>query len=365
MDIDLTNPIFSDEDKARAYLEAQRWPDGVICPFCSSLDDVKLLESKAHGPGWYHCNACRKLFTVRVGSVMERSHIPLTKWALVFHLMAASKKGVSAKQVQRMLGFKSYKSAWFMCHRIREAMKLDTAAGPIGGKGKIVESDETFVGGKKKNVHRGKPEPKKKPVHALVERGGMVRAKHVADVTAKTLREAIAKNVDPQSTMNTDDSLAYYHMSREFAAHGVVNHSKGEYVSKDGKAHIQSAESFFAILKRGVTGSFHEKATMSIVHTDTKLTLVRLEYWALAAHMNTPPVPDGVPPFLVNGHHCHGWADNRGFFSPRVSNDGRSFARPLPGNVQSFSNAFRWLCGEYNIECGRDIPEYPGRDVLV
>ena len=253
--IDLTNPIFSDEDKARAYLEAQRWPDGVVCTFCGGLDAVSPLKSEAHGPGWYHCNDCRKLFTVRVHSVMERSHVPLTKWALAFHLMAASKKGISSKQLQRMLGV-TYKTAWFMTHRIREAMR-DTSSEPIGGEGKTVESDETFVGGKKKNVHKGKPEPKKHPVHALVERGGKMRASHVADVTAKTLREAIAKHVAKGTTINTDDALAYYHMSKEFAAHGVVNHSKDEYVSKDGKAHIQSAEAFFAILKRGVMGSFH------------------------------------------------------------------------------------------------------------
>lgn len=256
--IDLTNPIFSDEEKARAYLEAQRWPDGVTCPFCGGLDEVKPLTSEAHGPGWFHCNDCRKLFTVRVGSVMERSHIPLTKWALVFHLMAASKKGVSAKQVQRMLGFTSYKTAWFMCHRIREAMKSDASAGPIGGAGKIIESDETFVGGKKKNVHKGKPEPKKHAVHALVERGGKMRAKHVADVTAKTLRKNLTELADRKSTLNTDEALAYYYMGKKlFAEHRAVNHSKDEYVSKDGKAHVQSAESFFAILKRGVYGSFH------------------------------------------------------------------------------------------------------------
>ena len=254
--IDLTDPIFHDENKARAYLEAQRWPAGVNCPFCGTFG-VGLFNSVAHGDGWYHCNDCRKAFTVRVGSVMERSHIPLAKWALVFHLMAASKKGVSAKQVQRMLGFRSYKTAWFMCHRVREAMSPDAKAGPIGGRGKVVESDETFVGGKKKNVHRGKPEPKKHAVHALVERGGQMRAIHVADVSARTLRKAIAKHVDKGTTMNTDDALAYYHMSKEFAAHGVVNHSKDEYVSKDGKVHIQSADAFFAILKRGVTGPFH------------------------------------------------------------------------------------------------------------
>src|SRR5262245_11878713 len=121
-DIDLTNPIFSDEEKAREHLEAQRWPDGVTCPFCGGLDAVSPLKGGSMGPGWHHCNDCRDKFTVRVGGVMERSHIPLTKWALAFHLMCASKKGVSAKQMQRMLGFASYKTAWFMCHRIREAM---------------------------------------------------------------------------------------------------------------------------------------------------------------------------------------------------------------------------------------------------
>jgi transposase-like protein len=188
---------------------------------------------------------------------MESSHIPLTKWALAFHKMAASKKGISAKQLQRELNLGSYRTAWFMAHRIREAMGLSPKDGPIGGDGRTVESDETFVGGKAKNVHKGKPVPKKHAVHALVERGGKVRAKHVADVTAKTLRQTIAKHVDPKSTMNTDDALAYYHMSKEFAAHGVVNHSKDEYVSKDGMTHIQSAEAFFALLKRGVMGSFH------------------------------------------------------------------------------------------------------------
>ena len=255
MEIKLTNPIFSDEAKARAYLEAQRWPDGVSCPFCGTLDGVGPLNSKAHGDGWYHCNSCRKAFTVRVGSVMERSHIALTAWALVFHLMAASKKGVSAKQVQRMLGFKSYKTAWFMCHRIREAMKPPADAKPLGGKGKTLVSDETFVGGKKKNVHRGKPEPKKYPVHALVERGGEVRASHIPDVTAKTLRSALEKNADRRSKLHTDDALANLSIGKDFAEHKTVAHTLGEYVRGD--VHTQDVESFFALIKRGVTGSFH------------------------------------------------------------------------------------------------------------
>ena len=155
-DIDLTNPIFSDEDKARKHLEAQRWPDGISCPFCGGLDTVSPLKGASMGPGWYHCNACRDKFTVRVGSVMERSHIPLTKWALAFHLMCASKKGASAKQLQRMLGFTSYKSAWFMAMRIRTAMTPSKNGGKLGGEGKVLESDETFVGGKAKNAHKNK-----------------------------------------------------------------------------------------------------------------------------------------------------------------------------------------------------------------
>jgi len=262
MALNLTDPIFHDEEKARAFLEAQHWPNGPVCPYCQERKNVVRLGGAAAKLGQVLCRPCRKKFTVTVGTVMERSHIPLTKWLLAFRLMASSKKGMSAHQMHRMMGI-TYKTAWFLCHRVREAMGLPKTAGPMGGKGKIVESDETFVGGKKKNVHRGKPEPKKHAVHALVERGGELRAKHVADVTAKTLRKAIAKNVDPKSTMNTDDALAYYHMSKEFAAHGVVNHSRDEYVSKDGKAHIQTAESFFALLKRGVYGTFH---SVSEVH---------------------------------------------------------------------------------------------------
>lgn len=255
-DVNLTNAIFHDEDAAREHFEKLGWPNGPICPHCGETQKVYRLSGKSHRPGLVHCNACDQAFTIMVGSVMESSHIPLTKWALGFHLMAASKKGVSAKQLQRTLGI-GYRAAWFMAHRIRLAMTPDTKSSPIGGSGKTVESDETFVGGKKKNVHRGKPEPKKHAVHALVERGGKVRASHVPDVSAKTLRAAIAKNVHPKSTMNTDDALAYYWMSKEFAKHGVVNNSRDEYVSKDGKTHIQSAEAFFAILKRGVMGSFH------------------------------------------------------------------------------------------------------------
>ena len=172
---------------------------------------------------------------------------------LAFRLMTASKKGMSAHQLHRMLGI-TYKSAWFMAMRIRESMR-DPNAGPLGGPGKVIESDETFVGGKKKNVHKGKPEPKKHAVHALVERGGEVRAKHVADVTAKTLRRNLVTMASRKSDLHTDQALAYDHIGKEFAKHETVNHSLDEYF-RDGVG-VQSAEAFFALIKRGVYGTFH------------------------------------------------------------------------------------------------------------
>jgi transposase-like protein len=255
--IDITNPIYHDEEKARSHLEAQLWPDGPVCPHCGSFA-VTALHGTAHRKGLYQCNEteCREQFSVTVGTVFERSKIPLHKWVLAAQLMGSSKKGVSSKQIQRMLGV-TYQTAWFMTMRLREAASPDPKDGPLGGHGKVIESDETFVGGKKKNVHKGKPEPKKHAVHALVERGGKMRAKHGPDVSAKTLRKNLVTMTSRKSTLNTDEALAYHWMGKEFADHGAVNHSQDEYVSKDGKTHIQSAEAFFALLKRGVYGTFH------------------------------------------------------------------------------------------------------------
>ncbi len=259
MAIDLTNAIFHDEEKARAFFEEQRWLNGPICPFCGNPEAVKPLAGKSMGPGWFHCGACRDKFTVRVGTVMERSHVPLHKWALAFRIMASSKKGVSAHQLHRMLGTGSYRTAWIMAMRIREAMAPDMdVAGPIGGEGKTLESDETYVGGKAKNAHRSKPIPKKHAVHALVERDGEVRAKHIANVTAKTLRETIqTAKADLSSILNTDAASANVAPGQDFSDYAMVNHAAGEYVKDDGKTHTQSVESFFALLKRGVYGSFH------------------------------------------------------------------------------------------------------------
>src|SRR4051812_27103872 len=183
MNINITDPIFHDEAKAVEHISESRWPDGVDCPHCGS-GKVTLMRGKTQA-GYWLCNDCRDKFTCRTGSVMERSHVPLHKWLLAFHLMAASKKGMSAKQMERMLGV-TYKTAWFLCHRVREAMDGAAPTGPMGGKGATVEVDETYVGGKAKNRAHRKPAPKKAVV-ALVERDGHARSFHVANVTASNV----------------------------------------------------------------------------------------------------------------------------------------------------------------------------------
>jgi transposase-like protein len=253
---DMTNPAFTDETKAREFLEASRWPDGAYCPRCGQFDTVNPLGGKSMGPGWFFCSHCKDKFTVRTGTVMERSHIPLHKWLMATHLMMASKKGMSALQLQRMLGLGSYRSAWFMCHRLREAL-APVKAGPIGGENKVVESDETFVGGKAKNRAYAKKPPKKAVVMTLVDRDGESRSFHVADVSAKTLREKIVTTVSRKSYLATDELATYEPIRREFSGHGTVNHSANEYVRMGGFLHINTAECRFSLMKRAVYGTHH------------------------------------------------------------------------------------------------------------
>jgi transposase-like protein len=253
---DLTNPAFTDEDKAREFLEASRWPDGPVCPFCGQLDTVAKLGGKSMGTGWYYCSGCRDKFTVRVGTVMERSHIPLHKWLMATHLIMASKKGMSALQLQRMLGLGSYRSAWFMCHRIREAL-TPASATPIGGQSNVVEADETFIGGKAKNRAYAKREPKKHAVMTLVDRDGESRSFHVANVKAKTLREKIVTTVSRKSHLMTDELASYEKVGREFANHGTVNHSANEFAKLGGFVHTNTAECRFSLMKRAVFGTHH------------------------------------------------------------------------------------------------------------
>lgn len=251
MNINITDPIFHDEAKATAHIEAQRWGGEPVCPHCGSLA-VRKMGGKTQ-KGMFLCNDCRDKFTVRTGTVMERSHVPLHKWLLAMHIMAASKKGMSASQLGRMLGV-TYKTAWFLAHRIREAMEGANPTGPLGGKGKTVEADETFVGGKARNRAFKKP-AEKKIVLTLVERGGYSRSFHIATINHKTLKGLIYTNVDRESDFMTDMGKSYQGMRYHFNTHGVVEHQRRQYV--DGDKHNNSAENFFSIFKRGVVGTYH------------------------------------------------------------------------------------------------------------
>ena len=252
---DLTNPIYSDANKAREHLEALHWPNGAVCPHCDERERVTRLTAATARAGLHKCNACRKQFTVTVGTIFEDSKIPLNKWLLGFRLMAASKKGISAHQLHRSLGI-TYKSAWFMAHRIREAMDGADGDGPLGGPNEVVEADETYVGGKARNRAFRAPAPKKAVV-ALVERDGRARSFHVANVNAKHLAGLILTNVSRDTHLMTDESTVYTRVGKEFAGHTSVIHSANEYVRKGGWAHSNTAENFFSIFKRGVIGTYH------------------------------------------------------------------------------------------------------------
>jgi transposase-like protein len=255
--VSLSEPRFHDEDAAREHIEASRWPNGaIVCPHCGSLA-VRRMGGKTQA-GMFLCNDCRDKFTCRTGTVMERSHVPLHKWLLAIHLMSTSKKGISAHQLMRNLGLGSYRTAWFLAHRIREAMGLgpEPASGPLGGENKVVEVDETYVGGKAKNRAFKEPEPKKAVV-TLVERDGHARSFHVANVTAKTLKPIIASNASNASALMTDESTVYPKIGEGFATHHTVNHSANEYARLGGYVHSNTVENYYSILKRGITGVYH------------------------------------------------------------------------------------------------------------
>jgi transposase-like protein len=253
MKADFNNPIFQDADKAREWLETELWPDGAVCPHCGSLECSTKVQGKTARAGLYMCNACRKQYTVTVGTLFERSHIPLNKWLYAAYLLMTSKKGISTHQLHRTLGV-SLKSTWFMMHRIREALREGKFPGGLGGENKVVEADETYVGGKAKN--RKNKVRAKQIVVSLVERGGKVRSRHVADVTGKTLRDAIVTQVNRASYLMTDEAAVYPKIGDEFAGHGSVNHSAEEYV-RAYFWHTNTVEGYFSILKRGVVGTYH------------------------------------------------------------------------------------------------------------
>jgi transposase-like protein len=247
---------YADEDKARGLLESLRWPNGPVCPHCQATKVYRLTPkatSKSPGrKGLLKCAACRKQFTVRVGTIFEDSHIDLSKWVMAIHIMCASKKGVSAKQLERMLGL-TYKTAWFMAHRIRYAMTEGPMAALLTG---TVEVDETYVGGKTRLGIRGRGSERKTPVVVLVERGRAAVTQVVDRVTAKNLHAVIREEVSTESAIMTDELKSYRGIGRHFkGGHRTVNHGRKEYARGD--CHTNTAESFFSLLKRGVYGAFH------------------------------------------------------------------------------------------------------------
>ena len=264
---DITNPIFTDKDEARKHLEAVRWPDGAYCPHCKCTD-VRKLEGKSHRAGLHQCNntECRQQFTVTVGTVFERSKVPLNKWLLATHLMTSSKKGISAHQIHRMIGV-TYKTAWFMCHRIREAMSDDNPP-PLGGKDKVVEADETYVGNKtalkkkramqRQGIKGWGGTNNKYTVVSLVERGGSIRSFHIDKATKANVRDILVRNVDRKSDLMTDESNLYTEIGPEFNRHGKVHHARGQYVK--GNASTNTLEGYYSIFKRGMVGTYQHCA---------------------------------------------------------------------------------------------------------
>lgn len=248
--VDFDEPRFQNADKAREYLESVRWPKGAICPHCGSIEKHYPLRGKSQRPGLYRCLDCLEQFTVTVGTVFERSHIPLHKWVMLTELMCSSKKGISSHQIHRMLGV-TYKTAWFMAHRIREAMKPN-GSGKLGGGG-IIEADETYIWRKPGSVKR-RGHGHKEAIFSLVEREGKVRSFHVPDVTADTLKAKLKQNVAKSARLMTDEAKQYIAPGKTFLDHQSVNHSAGEYVRGD--THTNTVEGFFSIFKRGMYGVF-------------------------------------------------------------------------------------------------------------
>jgi transposase-like protein len=255
----LSHPRFQDEQAAYSWVEAHLWPNGSVCPRCGGMDRITKLQGKSTRIGVYKCNDCRKPFTVKVGTIFEDSHIPMRLWLQAIALMCASKKGISSNQLHRMMGI-TLKSAWFMSHRIREAMRSGGLA-PMGGPGGsgIVEADETFIGRKKGEPKRRGGGAHKNAVLALVERGGIVRTFHVDDVKAATLLPIVKANIAKEARVMTDDAATYYNKLDGFAGHDAVNHSAKEYVRYNSGPvviHTNSAEGFFSVFKRGMKGVY-------------------------------------------------------------------------------------------------------------
>jgi transposase-like protein len=243
---------FHDEADAYKFVEARVWPDGPVCPRCGSLDRISLMRGKSTRTGVYKCYSCRKPFTVKIGTIFEDSHIPLNLWLQAMYLLCASKKGISANQLHRTLGV-TLKSAWYLAHRIREAMRTGGLE-PLGGAGKIVEADETFIGRRKNVKMKRGGYGHKFRILSLVERGGNIRSVRLNKVSQREIEGFIAINVAKESRLMTDTAVHYKKRGYPVASHEMVDHSKGEYGR--GEVHVNTLEGFFALFKRGMKGVY-------------------------------------------------------------------------------------------------------------
>jgi transposase-like protein len=249
----ISHPVFQDAEKARKYLERIRWPNGPSCPHCGEAEAVTRLKGEKHRPGLIQCNSCRLQFTVTVGTLFERSKVPLNKWMLASYLLCSSKKGISTHQLHRMLGV-TYKTAWFMTHRIREAMREGNLP-KMGGGGGTVEVDETYWGNTRtKSIETRRGPGHKERIVALVERSGRARSYHVASISGRTLKPILKEQLALDANIMTDDAHIYRNYLKPYASHSVVRHTAGEYVR--GKVHTNTIEGFFSILKRGLVGVY-------------------------------------------------------------------------------------------------------------
>ena len=259
----LNEAHFHDEEAAYAWVEARVWPTGPVCPHCGGVDRISKMGGKSTRIGTYKCYQCRKPFTVKVGTIFEASHVPMRHWLQAIFLMSSSKKGISSNQLHRVLGC-TLKTAWFISHRIREAMR-DGNLAPMGGNGGIVEADETYYGKTKEpkvsKQRKGRPYktgsrgPRdKRAIVSLVERGGSVRSFHVENADKATVSRIVTENVAKESRLHTDESRLYTGADQHFLSHETVKHSRKEYVRDD--VHTNSAEGFFSIFKRGMKGIY-------------------------------------------------------------------------------------------------------------
>ena len=251
---------FHDEEAAYAYVEARVWPQGPVCPKCGTFERIGKLKGKSTRIGTYKCYECRKPFTVKVNTIFEDSHVPMHLWLQAMHFMCSSKKGVSSNQLHRTLGV-TLKTAWFMSHRIREAMR-DGALAPMGGAGGIVEVDETFIGTdrtkKPKGEKKGRGYAHKHKVLSLVDRTtGQKRSLVVGDLSAKTLTPILRENIAKEARVMTDEAGQYTKLGAHFAGHDYVRHGAGEYVNlEDRLIHTNTIEGAFSVFKRGMKGVY-------------------------------------------------------------------------------------------------------------